>query len=124
MKLLNNLFTIVENKVVENNHNYTIKLDSEHFIYKAHFPGEPITPGVCIMQIAQELLEHATDTRLYINCVKNVKFLRIISPNEITIISFVLSKVAREDDIIKAQISVISENDTFAKLSLVCQVID
>lgn len=124
MKLLNSLFTIVENNVLENNYNYTIKLDSEHFIYKAHFPGEPITPGVCIMQIAQELLEHATDTRLYINCVKNVKFLRIISPNEITIISFVLSKVTREDDIIKAQISVISETDTFAKLSLVCQVID
>ena len=56
MKLLNSLYSIVSESVTESGRDYNIVLDAEHFIYKAHFPGEPITPGVCIMQIAVELL--------------------------------------------------------------------
>ena len=36
---------------------YTIKLIPSCVIYQAHFPGEPITPGVCIVQMAKELIE-------------------------------------------------------------------
>ena len=80
MKLLGSLYTITEDIAKETEHSYTIKLDAEHFIYKAHFPGEPITPGVCIMQIAHELLECHMNQQLVIDCVKNIKFLRIITP--------------------------------------------
>ena len=55
MKLLDSLFSIVSASSEDGRHVYTIRLNPEHFIYKAHFPGEPITPGVCIMQIAIEL---------------------------------------------------------------------
>ena len=75
MQLLNNLYTIVAKDIPDDKISYNIKLDANHFIYQAHFPIEPITPGVCIIQIAKELLEDSLAKRLKIYLVKNVKFL-------------------------------------------------
>jgi 3-hydroxyacyl-[acyl-carrier-protein] dehydratase len=122
MKLLDSLYSIIDQVVTDAEHRYTIKLNPQHFIYAAHFPGEPITPGVCIMQIAQELLSEHTGQALAIKCVKNVKFLRIITPNENPVVSYSLQKISREDESIKAQVSVSSEEGVFAKLSLVCHI--
>ena len=122
MKLLNSLYTIVSDAKSEGKHDFRISLDKTHFIYQAHFPGEPITPGVCIMQIAKELLEVSTDLKLNLTSVKNIKFLRIISPAEITDITYSLGKIVREEDCVKVQVTVVDGDDVYAKLSLVCQI--
>lgn len=122
MKLLNSLYTIVSDAKSEGKHDFLISLDKTHFIYQAHFPGEPITPGVCIMQIAKELLEVSTDLKLNLTSVKNIKFLRIISPAEITDITYSLGKIVREEDCVKVQVTVVDGDDVYAKLSLVCQI--
>ena len=123
MKLLDNLYTIVSDSSVESGHEFDLKLNPEHFIYKAHFPGEPITPGVCIMQIAVELFEIALKTPISLNCVKNIKFLRIISPNELTDLKYSLLKMIKEDNLLKVQVTVSSNGEVYAKLSLVCNEI-
>ena len=46
------MFTILEDKGQE----VKIRLNPDHEIYRAHFPGNPITPGVCIVQIISEVL--------------------------------------------------------------------
>lgn len=122
MKLLDSLYSVTHDEVTDQEHSYTIKLNAEHFIYAAHFPGEPITPGVCIMQIAQELLELHVGHELDIDTVKNIKFLRIITPNETPVVCYTLQKVTTEERTVKAQVSVSFDGETYAKLSLVCQI--
>ena len=79
MELKNNLYTIVSKEGVGLMVSYTIKLIPSCVIYQAHFPGEPITPGVCIVQMAKELIEEllteqtAVAHHLEITKVKNVK---------------------------------------------------
>ena len=97
MKLLDSLYTIVSETANESGHEFELKLNPEHFIYQAHFPGEPITPGVCIMQIAVELFEVTLKTPIALNTVKNIKFLRIISPNEVTDVKYSLQKITKEE---------------------------
>jgi 3-hydroxyacyl-[acyl-carrier-protein] dehydratase len=121
MDLRDNLYTIVESVSAEGGATYTIKLDPEHFIYKAHFPGEPITPGVCIMQIAHELLQLLCGCKLEIDCVKNVKFLRIIVPAQEQKVDYIFQKVTEEEMLVKCQVSVSIEGETYAKLSIVCR---
>lgn len=121
MILKNSLYTIVSSAVGDGKGDFAIRLNPEHFIYKAHFPGEPITPGVCIMQIAKELLEEMTTASLHLIFVKNIKFLKIISPNEVADVVYSLSKVTREGDEIKVQVSVTAGETVYAKLSLICQ---
>lgn len=122
MKLIDSLYKVISDTRSETGHVYSIELDPEHFIYKAHFPGEPITPGVCIMQIAKELLEKSIGLSLELSCVRNVKFLRIISPAVVTEVDYVLQKIVRENDEVKVQVSVTSGEDTYAKLSLICRI--
>lgn len=121
MKLLNSLYVIKSTESDEDKYVFNITLDEGHFIYKAHFPGEPITPGVCIMQIAKELLEEAIKSPLNLTTVKNIKFLKIISPNEVTDICYTLSKIVEDGESVKVQVSVTAGGDIYAKLSLVCQ---
>lgn len=130
MLLRNNLYTISQKDINGLNGCFTIELNSSHFIYLAHFPEEPITPGVCIVQIGQELLELLLEEsclkkyRLEIKKVKNVKFLSVISPKNNTTIVYTMKKVEMSEDAmeVKAQIDVSSKDEIKAKISLVLSV--
>jgi len=59
-----------------------ITLNQNHDIFKGHFPGNPVTPGVCMMQIVKELTEEFTGSELFLKTASNVKFMAIINPFE------------------------------------------
>ena len=122
MKLNNNLYNIISRNLSDSPISYVIQLDANHFIYKAHFPGEPITPGVCVLQIAKELLEDYLGKELNIQSVKNVKFLGVISPVEISHIKYVFEKVINDTNknVINVQSLVLSDNNVLTKLSFTC----
>ncbi|MCM4151384.1 3-hydroxyacyl-ACP dehydratase [Arenibacter sp. N53] len=57
-----------------------IKLNPKHEIFKGHFPGKPIMPGVCMIQIIKELTERSLGKDLFLSVASNVKFMAIINP--------------------------------------------
>ena len=122
MKLNNNLYNIISRNLSDSPISYVIQLDANHFIYKAHFPGEPITPGVCVLQIAKELLEDYLGKELNIQSVKNVKFLGVISPVEISHIKYVFEKVINDTNknVINVRSLVLSDKNVLTKLSFTC----
>lgn len=123
MLLKNNLY-IIKNKQVDDrllNFNYDLELISSSIIYQAHFPGVPITPGVCIVQIGQELVEDALQKKLDIIFVKNVKFLSVLSPEQTSAVTFLLQKIQISEDSkeVKVQIVVKSAEELKAKISMI-----
>lgn len=82
MILKNSLYKVLHKEMDAAGITYSVELDSEHFIFKAHFPGQPIMPGVCIVQMVKELLEDCLGKSFRISRIKNVKFLSVISPLE------------------------------------------
>lgn len=123
MLLRDSLYFIDSVTEVEGGYDYAIRLDPEHFIYKAHFPGNPITPGVCILQMATELLSLAVGKPLEIQSVKNVKFLQILVPGEAHDIVFRLRGITEADDTVKALIQATAGEDLIAKISTVCRIV-
>lgn len=123
MKFMNNLYHIVSKDVVDASIRYNIHLDASHFIYQAHFPDEPITPGVCIIQIAKELLEEHLGIGLEIQKVKNVKFLNVISPLATPNVTYVFEKIMPDDSekTYKVMTQVSSGETSLAKLSFTCK---
>lgn len=125
MQLKNNLYTIARKQLEEGYSGslYELKLIPSSVIYQAHFPGEPITPGVCIVQMGKELVEDALQQELHISYVKNVKFLSILTPMQSASATFLLQKITSSEDgkEVKAQIVVTSGDETKAKLSMVLQ---
>jgi 3-hydroxyacyl-[acyl-carrier-protein] dehydratase len=96
---------------------FNVILNPDHLVYKAHFPGQPVTPGVCILQMIQELLSEQLGTPLFIKKIKNVKFTSMISPLTDGRISVLFSQVGEEEGGIKAQ-GVVSRPDNQADVFL------
>jgi len=69
-------------KLQENSFNVQIHLDKEHDIFKGHFPGNPVLPGVCMVQIMKEISSKITQENLQLKTSKSIKFLELINPNE------------------------------------------
>ena len=121
MILKNSLYTIADKKMEGSGIFYQILLDKNHFIYKAHFPNEPITPGVCIIQIAKELLEDYLHEEYEILYIKNIKFLSVLSPLSTPSVAYVFDKITilPETNECKTQVQVQQDNVLFAKLSII-----
>lgn len=121
MTILNNvLYTICSRETHEAEVVYHVALNKDCFIYKAHFPQNPITPGVCMVQTALELLEDLTGRRLEISEAKNIKFLHILSPTEHPEADFVFTSVVN-DEAVKAKVNVMKGDTVFAQLSFTAQ---
>ncbi|MEO5945209.1 MAG: 3-hydroxyacyl-ACP dehydratase [Chitinophagaceae bacterium] len=82
MKLINDLFEVIESSDSEASFVTTIKLNAGHLIYSGHFPGHPVTPGVIQLQIVHELLEKHFCKNLKLLTLFQCKFLKILNPNE------------------------------------------
>ena len=119
MRLTDSFFIIESTQDTEGGFEAVLRTNPEHPIYKAHFPGSPITPGVCIIQAAGELLEKKLNRKLYLKTVKNVKFLSVIIPEEGKKIRYNLSNMVDDENGCKAQIPVSDDASVYAKISLI-----
>lgn len=93
-----------------------VKLHAAHDVFKGHFPGNPIMPGVCMIQMIKELTEEAIGKELFLTVATNVKFMAKISPVENEVIDLVIH-ITEEENIVKVK-NVTSYEETVAlKLS-------
>lgn len=83
MILQGSLYDILHLEMTETGEvTYRVRLNPDHVIYKAHFPGNPITPGACLVQMVAELAGWHLKKRVSVAGVSNVKFLNVIKPAE------------------------------------------
>lgn len=118
MKLLR---TWTIEKSTEYEATYEVTFDPSHYIYKAHFPDQPITPGVCIIQMVTELASELSKKRLSLECAKNVKFLSLLIPSRETPVQVELKLAHESNDAKHWYVKAVVKRGiiTFAKLSLV-----
>ena len=94
-----------------------VSLNAEHDVFKGHFPGNPVTPGVCMMQIIKDITQEVTGLNLRLQSATNVKFMALINPFETPDLSIELDIQETNDDMIKVR-NTTTFNDTVAlKLS-------
>lgn len=70
--------------------NAKIVFDEGHPVFKGHFPGNPIVPGVIQVQIIKDLMEKEAGQKLALTEANNIKFLSIISPLNLPEIEVIL----------------------------------
>jgi len=78
--LLNNLYTIQSLSETDNLIQATITLKSDHAIFSGHFPGQPVLPGVCMMEMVAEVMGVCLNSSYRISGGPLIKFLRMIDP--------------------------------------------
>ena len=79
--LHNSFFAILKQETTPGSIKAMLSINKTHDILKGHFPGQPVVPGVCMMQMIKELLEQQLGKKLILRTTGQVKFLRLITPD-------------------------------------------
>jgi len=101
----------------------TLQLNKEHAIFKGHFPGNPVMPGVCMIQIIKELTERAVDKPLFLKVCSNIKFMAIINPQKNDVIHLVLD-ISTDEREVKVKNTTTFQEILALKMSAVFQISD
>lgn len=125
MRLSDSFFYIVKREECCGKQRFTVRLNGEHEIFKAHFPGMPITPGVCQLQMVVECAERCAVSKLYVKEVKNIKYLSLMMPNEKNgeyVIEFSLEQEGQEGDERRLKATIYCGSETCTKISATLSV--
>lgn len=118
MKLKDDFFKVESFDEQDDNLNYVISFEPQHFIYEAHFPGNPVTPGVCIIQMIQELAMDYLQANLFLQRVVKAKFSNVINPLEHKEVKVSVAITKEDAGVYKLTAMVYKDDLTFAQLNL------
>ena len=94
----------------------SIRFDRSHRIFEGHFPQVPVVPGVCLIQMVQELCGELLDKKLALANGSNIKFLSPINPDMHPEVHVSIQTKASENEIIKVSAVCSFESMIFMKL--------
>lgn len=80
--LLNDFFHINDLQAEGLDVKASITINAAHKIFEGHFPGHPVVPGVCMMQMLKEILEEVTQKKINLIKAHDMKFLALIDPGQ------------------------------------------
>jgi len=106
MSLRNSLYYILESNESE----YKIRFDASHPIFAGHFPGHPIVPGACLVQIAEELLSAHLGQKIRFTSVRNLKFRQPVTPDQEVTLTLMLKEptLNSQFSILNSQLSILN----------------
>lgn len=78
--LVTNYYTIISRQKIEGGEQFLVSLNADCEVYKGHFPGEPISPGVCNLQMIKECAELVAERELLLNFVQQCRLTTLITP--------------------------------------------
>ena len=59
---------------------FQISLNPDCRVYEGHFPGEPVSPGVCNIQMIKECAEHVSGKSLLLNNLQQCRLTTLVTP--------------------------------------------
>jgi 3-hydroxyacyl-[acyl-carrier-protein] dehydratase len=91
-------FYTTSNVVIEGNAlKALLSLSVSHSIFAGHFPGHPVVPGVCMMQMVKEMLELQIARETRMEKASMMKFLNMINPQVNSNVSIDVKHSVAED---------------------------
>jgi 3-hydroxyacyl-[acyl-carrier-protein] dehydratase len=114
---LNNLYHIIKILPEESGSKFSviIELYPSHEIFAGHFPGNPILPGVCMVQIIKELLINYLDCKLTLKNASSIKYLSIIDPRVNNTVQFDIETGKTETGEISCKVELNSGSVVFCR---------
>jgi 3-hydroxyacyl-[acyl-carrier-protein] dehydratase len=92
-----------------------INFNAAHPIFGGHFPEVPVVPGVCMMQIVKEFVEHVTGLNTDLKQVSQMKFLTLITPREVPAVKIEINYSAAENGALMVNASLFNEGVVYFK---------
>lgn len=113
------LYSIVSFSQEATGCSFQIRLNPAHEVFAAHFPGEPILPGACIVQMVTELVSQWQQVPLEVQRVSNLKFLSVISPLAVLELEVICEQKSLDPQRLQVKASVRDHEIEYSKMTLV-----
>lgn len=81
-----------------------VKLDATHEIFEGHFPGQPILPGVCLLEMVKEILITIRNKPLQLKSAATIKYLKLVDPSTDPELIIEIA-VTGEEELLKVNVS-------------------
>jgi 3-hydroxyacyl-[acyl-carrier-protein] dehydratase len=120
MILLNDFYSILQKVQTAGVIKAKININKSHRILEGHFPGLPVVPGVCMLQIVREIMEVNTGKELKLSEADSMKFLSVINPEETNEVDVVVNYI-EEGKKISINATLFAGTVTFFKLKATLQ---
>ena len=118
MNFLDDLFILQSTEATENGFTARLLCNASHPVYQAHFPGNPITPGACLLKTAGEALQSFKGRKLYLKTAKNIKYLNLLIPEKGKAVRFEFTNLTEIDNGCKTQLVIEDDTAVYSKMSL------
>lgn len=116
--LIDDFFKILKIKQGAENEIFAeVQLNLQHKIFKGHFPGNPVVPGVVSIQMINEILSKHLGIKLMTSSALNIKFSAMISPNLHSVLQFKIIYIKLEDSSYKTNAIIHFEDLIFMKFN-------
>lgn len=99
-----------------------VELNPEHTVYKGHFPGQPIVPGVLQIQIIKEVLENAVSHVLIFEQIKSAKYLQPIDPVNVPIFEVAIEHNLIEENLYKLNALIRANEVIFTRIKALASI--
>ena len=113
MLLRDNLYHVI----AQDDSSFTIRFNAQHPVFAGHFPGHPIVPGACLVQIAEDLLSERLGKSVAFTSVHNLKFRQPVYPDHT--VTYEL-KPGKTENSINCQLSIINSLNASFTASYMC----
>lgn len=118
--MLTNYFTLQDQQPqADGSILFTVKLNPDCEVYKGHFPGNPVCPGVCNLEMLKECVEHYAGKTLTISDIKQCRYTAIISPLTQSVLSF-KAAISEVENGYAVQGTVYDDNATYIDIKFQC----
>jgi 3-hydroxyacyl-[acyl-carrier-protein] dehydratase len=115
-EITNDLFSIQKMTHEDGAIKAILNINPDSDILKGHFPGHPVVPGACILQIIKEVLESALQAQLQLKKAGQLKFMTMIDPGVTSAVELDISYKQAEDDSLIAQAKLHNADTFYFKL--------
>lgn len=96
-----------------------ITINKDHEVFKGHFPGNPVTPGVCMLQIIKEITQQVINNKVTMISASNIKFMALINPEVNSRLKLELDIAETDDARVKVKNTTMFEDTVALKLSCI-----
>jgi 3-hydroxyacyl-[acyl-carrier-protein] dehydratase len=108
--LQNDFFTVVSLNGETPSFSALLTVNAQHRIFEGHFPGQPVVPGVCLMQIVQEVAAMALGVAaLRLVRADQIKFISLIDPRTVRKLEIKLDCMAASNGTINVTASLTND---------------
>jgi 3-hydroxyacyl-[acyl-carrier-protein] dehydratase len=116
--LLDTFFTIDKITAQDEKTLFEVSINKEHAVFEGHFPGNPVVPGVFLIQMVREVIEHWQQKKFKIEAADEIKFMKMVIPQESSRLTLEIQKRAKSEKPFAFSIVVSDGATVFIKMKL------